>query len=227
MESGIQSSFIPHDAGQPQKNPRLGGGGLGDLLLVFGIVALAASGALAGAVFLYSQYLQSAATSDLAQIERAKQQFEPALINQLTRFDDRMQVAEQLLNTHVAPSAFFSVLNQVTLKTVSFSSLQFDTGDPHHIQVKMAGIAHSVNSIALQDDLMSQSGVFLSPIFSGIDRKVEGVHFNVSAFINPATLNFVQLTGGAPSQASVIPGSASIASTTVQASPTGTSTTSQ
>lgn len=195
MESGIQSSFIPHDAGQPEKLRARGTGGLADLLLVLGIVALAASAALGGAVFLYQQYVNSVASSDVAQLQRAKQQFEPALVQQLIRLDDRMQASESILTAHIAPSAFFDVLDQVTVKTISYSSLSFEATDPRQIQIKMQGVAQSVNSIAFQDDLMSQSGVFTNPIFSNIDRQNDGVHFNVTALVNPAAINYAQLAG--------------------------------
>ncbi len=210
MESGIQSSFIPHDAGQPQQVRRKGAGGIGDLFLILGIVALAASAALGAAVFLYMQYLQSTVNSDIAQLKKAEQEFQPALVQQLTRLDDRMNAAQTLLTSHLAPSALFDVLNQVTLQTISYSTLDLEVTDATHLKVKMAGIAQSVNSIALQNDLMSQSGIFTSPIFSGIDRQKDGVHFNVTALINPAGLSFTQLTGGGaqgqPPQGQGIPG---------------------
>ncbi len=196
MESGIKSSFIPSDAGQPQQVVRVGTGGIGDLLLVLGIVALAASVALGVAVFLYQQYLQTSADSHLAQLKRAQEQFEPTLVQKITRLEDRMHNGQVLLDAHVAPSALFDILNQITLKTISYSSLDFDAADPRNIQVKMQGVGHSVNSIALQDDLLSQSGIFTSPIFSNIDRQEGGVHFSLTALVNPLALNFVQLTGG-------------------------------
>lgn len=200
MESGIQSSFIPKDAALPQKGRRVGGGGLNDLLLVLGIVALAASIALAVAVFLYQQYLNSQAQSDVAQLQRAEQQFQPSLVQQLIRLNNRMQSAQSILAGHLAPSALFDVLNQVTLQTISFSNLSLDASDPQQIQIKMDGVARSINSIALENDLLSKSGVFTSPIFSNIDRQSDGVHFSVSALVNPAALNFEQLSGGAPQQ---------------------------
>jgi hypothetical protein len=207
MESGIQSSFIPRDAAEPQKSRRVGGGGgLGDLLLVLGIVAIAASIALAVAVFLYQQYLNSQSQSDIAQLQRAEAQFEPSLVQQLIRLNDRMQSAQGILAVHIAPSALFDILDQITLKTVSFTSLNFDATDPQQISIKMNGLGQSVNSIALQDDLLSKSGVFTSPIFSNIDRQKDGVHFAVSALVNPAALNFEQLTGGgAPQQQTQTP----------------------
>ncbi|MBV9159047.1 MAG: hypothetical protein JO019_00415 [Candidatus Kaiserbacteria bacterium] len=201
MEGGIQSSFIPKDAGRPTAAPRIErGGGLGDLLLLISIVLFVASAALAGAVFLYQQYLQSSATSKVAQLKRAQQAFEPALIQQLTRLDDRMRAADAILSQHLAPTAFFTVLGQATLTTVSFKTLDLEAGDPKHITIKMQGVAQSVNSIALQADLFSKNGVITSPIFSDISRQPDGVHFNLSAFINPATINYVSLVNGALAQ---------------------------
>lgn len=203
METPIQSSFIPHDAGKPQSTRRRGEGGITDLIFILAIIAVAASGALAGAVFLYQQYLQSTSASDLAQLQRAKAQFEPALIGQLTRLDDRMHAAEGILGSHIAPSAFFDALNEVTLKTVAYSSLDFQAADQNHIQIKMSGVARGVNSIALQADLLSKSAVFTNPIFSSIDRQKDGVRFSLTALVNPTALNFVQLVGGAPASAAL------------------------
>ena len=197
MEGGIQSSFIPKDAGKVPSAPRLErSGGLGDLLVLISIVLFVASAALAGAVFLYKQYLESSSASKVTQLQRARQAFEPALIQELTRLDDRMRSADVVLSAHIAPTAFFDLLAQSTLTTVSFQSLDFEAADPKNITIKMQGIAQSVNSIALEADLMAKNGVITSPIFSDISRQPDGVHFNLSALINPAAINYVALMSG-------------------------------
>lgn len=194
MESGIQSSFIPHDAGTISIAPRPGSPtmsrGLSELALLLSIVLFVSSAALAAAVFLYGQYVQSSATSKLDQLQRAKAAFDPALIQQLTRLDDRMNAAEQVIQSHIAPSAFFDALQQSTLTTVSFTTLNLEIQDPQHMNLKMTGVAQSVNSIALQADLFSKSGVIQNPIFSDITRQADGVHFNVSAVLNPAMVSY-------------------------------------
>lgn len=192
MESGIQSSFIPHDAGVAIAPRQSGAGskGLSELALLIAIVLFVSSAALAAAVFLYDQYVQSSAASKLDQLKRAKAAFEPSLIQQLTRLDDRMNAAEQVLVAHIAPSAFFDALQQSTLTTVSFSTLNLDITDSQHMNLKMTGVAQSVNSIALQADLFSKSGVIESPIFSDITREKDGVHFTVAAVLNPAAISY-------------------------------------
>lgn len=193
MESGIQSSFIPHEAAA-QRAPGVpkAAGGIGELLTLIALVLFVASAALGIGVFLYDQYLATSSTSKLDQLQRAKAAFEPSLILELTRLDDRMSSAGHLLGSHVGPSAFFHSLEQATLETVAFKTLEFNANDPLKMSIKMAGVARSVNSIALQADLFSKNGVITSPIFSDIDRNIDGVHFNLTALVNPSAINYVR-----------------------------------
>jgi len=189
VDTGIPASFIPHDT-SVARPPLRGGGGLNDLLLLVAIVIFVASAALAIGVFLYGQYLATENTAKLAQLERAKAGFQPALIQQLTRLDDRMHAADRVLAAHIAPSIFFKALEEATLQTVSFRTLDFQVAENQNLSVKIAGIAESVNSIALQADLFSKNGVVTNPIFSNIARQPDGVHFNLSAMVNPSAINF-------------------------------------
>lgn len=216
MESGIQSSFIPQDASRPTAVPRNSGGGSGGLAelgLLVSIVLLVASAALAGAVFLYQGYAASSASSKVAQLQRAKDAFEPSLISQITRLDDRMHAADTILAAHVAPLTIFDALQTATLSTVSFSQLSYSGFDPQNMVLKMVGVAQSVNSIALQADLLSRDGIITNPIFSDITRQADGVHFVLAARINPAMISYVS-AGASQAAAASLP-------TQTQASPFG------
>jgi len=190
VDTGIQPSFIPHDTAAPAVPRRSGGGGLSDLLVLCAIVLFVASAALAVAVFLYTQFLQTQSTSKVAQLQTAEAAFEPSLIEQLTRLDDRMHAAGTLLSSPIAPAAFFSALDQATLQTVSFQSLDLEVADAQHITVKMQGTAQSVNSIALQADIFNKGGTITNPIFSNITRQSDGVHFDLTADVNPSAINY-------------------------------------
>lgn len=165
--------------------------------MLLSIVLLVASAALAGAVFLYEQYAQSNSGSKLTQLQRAKEAFEPALIQELTRLDDRMRASETLLSAHIAPIAFFDALQKTTLTTISFQTLGLQATDPQHMTVKITGVAEGVNSIALQADLFSKNGIILNPIFSDISRQADGVHFTLSAIVNPESVNYTKLINSA------------------------------
>lgn len=213
-ETGTPGTFIPHDTAVAPARAK--GGGLNDLFLLCGIVLLVASGALAAGVFLYAQFLQSQSASKVQQLQRAEAAFEPSLVEQITRLDDRMHAADTILGMHIAPTAFFSALDQATLQTVSFDTLKFDAPDPQHITLTMQGVAQSVNSIALQAELFSKNGVITNPIFSNIARQSDGVHFNLTAAVNPAALNYesyISAAGAAAANTStntIVPGAAAV-----------------
>lgn len=192
MESNIKSSFIPPTPLAPVRNsmPRSSGGGF-DLFVLLAVVLFVASATLAAGVFLYAQYLNSSATSKLEQLERAKQAFEPALINDLTRLDTRMRTADVILGSHIAPTALFTLLQQLTLQTVAFSSFDFSLAEDA-FTLTMKGNAQSVNSVALQADLLSKSGIISNPIFSNIARQREGVDFDFTADVHPEALNYAR-----------------------------------
>lgn len=204
MESGIQSSFIPRDAGEVKLTaPRISGAGFSDLVLLLSIVLFVASAALAGGVFLYKQYMQTATQSKIDQLQRAKAAFDPSLIQQFTRLDDRMHSGSTILTNHISPTAFFDALAQATLTTVAFTSLSFDGSDPLHLGAKISGVAQSVNSIALQAQVFSKNGVVVNPIFSNIGRQADGVHFELSLLINPKAINYAQNLNAAAHQQSL------------------------
>lgn len=179
--------------------------GLPELALLVSVVLFVASGALAAGVFFYAQYLSTASTSKVQQLERAKAAFEPALIQQLMRLNDRMHSADTILSSHAAPSLFFDALQAATLSTVSFSSLDLQAADARTLSIKMAGVAQSVNSIALQAELFSKNGIIKDPIFTGIDREQDGVHFVLSADVDTSAISFARgiatpIQSGAPAQ---------------------------
>lgn len=175
--------------------------GLVDLFILLSIVLFVASVALGIGVFLYQEYLQTSINSKVDQLQRAKAAFEPSLIAELTRLDDRMRAGAEILGAHIAPSALFHMLESTTISSIEYSSLDLEAADAQHMTVRMDGVAGSVNSIALQADLFSKGGMLTSPIFSNINRAPDGVHFALSAIVNPAALNFLQLAAAPASAA--------------------------
>jgi len=178
--------------------------------MLVSIVLFVASIVVAAGVYLYVQFLDGQSKSKLQQLQRAKEAFQPALMQKITRLDDRMQTADQLLSAHLAPTVLFQVLQQVTLSTISFRNLNFVLDDPQNITIKMSGVAQSVNSVALQADLFSKSSLITSPIFSNINRLPDGVHFDVTGKINATPLHYTQAaaSAAAPTQSTSTPSAA-------------------
>lgn len=193
MDSGINSNFIPHDTAQDADGARMHSGSIMDILALIATILFVASIVLGVGVFLYQQYLEKSASSKVDQLKRAQAAFDPSLIQEFTRLDDRMRVADIILSNHIALSIFFHMLEQETLTTVSFKSLDFEATDLQNMTIKMDGIARSVNSVALQADTFSKVGIVASPIFSNIDREPDGVHFSLTALLNPMSIRYVSI----------------------------------
>jgi len=196
MESNIKSSFIPDKmpasqsaANYAQKSSG-SSGGAGDIFILIAIVALAASLALAAGVFLYDRFLDANVQKKSEQLERARKAFEPQLIQELVRLDSRLQAADSVLANHLAPSELFNLLEELTLQSVSYDSLNYSLGEDSGITIKLKGKSHSVNGVALQASVFGQHNAISNPIFSDLDLVKDGVSFQVSANVNPSALRY-------------------------------------
>ncbi len=176
------------------------GGGAGDIFILVAIVALAAALALAAGVFLYDRFLDANVQKKSEQLERARQAFEPALIQELVRLDSRLQAADDVLARHLAPSELFNLLEELTLQSVAYDSLDYTVGEDDTIEIRMRGKARSVNGVALQASVFGQNNAVTNPIFSELDLVRDGVTFEVTATVNPSALRyttvFSQYSGG-------------------------------
>jgi hypothetical protein len=182
---------------QPTRSISYARAGGFDIIALLGTIVLISSIALSIAVYLYTQLTQQQISAKAGDLQRNQKQFQTELITEIARTDARINSAREVLEGHIAPSALFQVLEQLTLDTISFSTMQFDARDPNKITVLMKGKARSINSIALQADVFSKHGAVTNPLFSNISRSADGVAFDLTADVNPKSLSWIALTGGA------------------------------
>lgn len=193
MESNIKASFIPDKMPNAQRGasaPKSSSGSAADILMLVAVVILAVALALSAGVFLYDSFLDANVQKKGEQLQRAQQAFEPALVEELVRLDLRLQAAGDVLARHLAPSEIFNLLEELTLQSVSYSSLDYSINEDDTIAIRMKGKAGSVNAVALQASVFGQHNAIISPIFSDIDLVSDGVTFSVSAIVNPTSLRY-------------------------------------
>ena len=192
MEPKFRTSFIPKKtilaaagAKKPQASP-FGIVSLIALIIVLGAVALSVG------VFLYQQVLISSINTKKQTLERARAAFEPELIEELVRLDNRIESAETILNEHIAPTSLFVILEDLTLKSVRFESFDFVRISKGKISISMKGVAKNFSGIALQADIFGKNRMIKEPIFSDLNINQEGnAIFNFSAFVDPALISYV------------------------------------
>lgn len=193
MESNIKASFIPDKLPTTDGRStaaRKSSGSAVDILMLLAVVTLAVALALAAGVFLYSSFLSSNVQSKSEQLARAQQAFEPALVQELIRLDARLDAANAVLAQHLAPSELFSLLEELTLQSVSFSSMNYSLSEDGTITLRLQGKARSVNGVALQASVFGQHNAITNPIFGDLDLVSDGVEFSVTATVNPAALRY-------------------------------------
>ncbi|PIT91030.1 hypothetical protein COU17_02550 [Candidatus Kaiserbacteria bacterium CG10_big_fil_rev_8_21_14_0_10_49_17] len=194
MEPKFKTSFIPK---QPiSSTPSVGRKRKGGALSIFTLIAfilIIATIALAIGIFLYQQIITASIASKSETLDRAREAFEPALIQELIRLDERIDSAQEILNQHISPSAFFDLLERLTLTNVRFTSLSLTRIGEDRIGIEMEGQARSFNSVALQADVFGRDHAIKDPIFSDLNLDQSGnVVFTFTAFLDPTSVRFAE-----------------------------------
>lgn len=192
MEPKFQSSFIPKGpiVSSAVATSRTGAVKQRSLLAflataIFTISVLMALGALG-----YKFYLNRSISVMKAELEAGRQAIEPAKVKEITRLNNRLLAAEELINNHVVLSPLFRFIEASTLKSVRFTELNY-SAEPEGIKIIMSGEARGYTALALQADVFNKSDNFRSPVFSDIRLDDKGnVDFSFTAFINPTLVSY-------------------------------------
>lgn len=218
MEPQTPASFIPKkslDGGMRSRTSSAAGG----LLFLIGLFLFVVSVTAAGAVFAYKGYLKTSIADKSDSLQKAKEAFDLAAIEDLSRIDLRIKQAQVLLQKHIAPSAIFSFLSLQTLQNVQFVSFNYGLQDDGSAAIDLEGVAASFSTVALQSDQFAASKALKDIVFSNIKVETDGkITFSVKATIDPSLINYARNLTVTP----VVPVQAPTATTT----PTTSTTTS-
>lgn len=189
MDQKFRTSFIPKKPiATVESRPK---SGVINLFYLFALIVFIGVIILAGGIFAYQKLLINSVESKTESLNRAREAFEPALIREISRLDDRINAAREILNKHTAPSEFFELLELSTLKNIQFEDLSYRTESDGRTSVQMRGKALSFGSVALQSDIFGKNKFISEPIFSDLDLDVKGnVIFSFSAFIEPELISY-------------------------------------
>lgn len=181
MDPKLQTSFIPKKPMIAETKVRSGV----SLFFLISIIVFLAAVALGAAVFLGQRSLMTKIEADKVNLAKAQDAFEPLTIDTLTRLDRRIEASKRLLDTHVAVTPIFELLEEKTLQTVRFRSFAFNT-TPTGLALVMAGQARNFSSVALQSDVLGSSPYFKSTIVSNLNLTNDGsVAFDFKTVIDP------------------------------------------
>ncbi len=197
MPPQVPTSFIPKkplDTGNAYHES--GGVGFFFFIALFIFIASLVAG---GGVFAYQGFLTSSIASKSASLQAAEGAFDLATVQDLIRLDSRINNANVLLSSHVAPSGIFNFLSQQTLANVQFTDFQYALQSDGTASIIMAGVADSFSSVALQSDQFGASKLLKDVVFFDIKVGTNGtVSFSVAATIDPSLINYGKNLGSMP-----------------------------
>ena len=188
MDTKFQQSFIPKESlgGGMNFSPR---SGLGGFMLIAIVIFLISVGAF-GTTYLYKQSIVREISELDDNLSQMREIFQPATIAEFKKLSNRLSVAEKLINNHVAFSKVFSILEEMTLKSVYFNNFSLTVADGGFLLV-LEGVARNFSSVALQSDTFGKNQAFKDPIFSNLNLDKNGnVVFDVAASVDPALLSY-------------------------------------
>jgi len=222
VDNNFQTSFIPKKPLAEDRVPVVAH------TSVFSFIAtLIFFGALAAAVgmYFYKANLVKSISVMSAELDTARNSFEPSLITQLQTLDRRITDSKILLNNHIVVSPIFSALEINTLKSVQFTKFSYATPSDLSapVVVHMSGRARDYSSIALQSDQLATNKNIHNSIFSNLalDEKTGMVAFDLTFSVDADLVRFtnhldelMQQSGSATPPATVPTGTAGTNQTT-------------
>lgn len=164
------------------------------ILTLVSLIVFIFSTTLGAGVFLYEKYLNSSLAKKQDDLEKARASFDPIVINEIRRVNNRIEHSKEILSRHAAFSAFFDTLERSTLQNVQFKSFDLSVSQDSGIKISLKGIARNYASVALQSDSFNNTTGIKDPIFSDLNLDQSGrVSFSVAAYLDPNAFKYINL----------------------------------
>lgn len=193
MESNFQTSFIPKKPMIAERTVSARPVGLLTLISIFLFfsVIIASLG-----LYFYDGFLKKNIVAMENDLNLAKDRFEPSKIIELQVLDKRLIASSEILSKHIAISPIFKALQDITMKTVSYTKFSYDFNQSKNsrVEIKMSGVAVGYKSIALQSDLFTENKYFIDPVFSNLSLDDKGnVIFDLDFSVDPNLIDYEKL----------------------------------
>jgi hypothetical protein len=190
MATFNKTSFIPQKSLNPvstgRRKPSV------SLFFIGSVIIFIVAIALSIGAFSYKKILEQGIEKKAVSLQRAREAFDPGLIENLTRLDSKIEATKDLLDSHISLTPLFDFLEEFTLKNIKFDSFNLSLqGSSDKITLSIEGQAINYATIVAQSDLLGQSRFLKDQIFSNVSLDSSGnVSFSLDAKIDPKLTSF-------------------------------------
>lgn len=191
MEQNFQTSFIPKKPIVEEKVKYKKPVGIFTFLtiLFFLVVLFAYLG-----LYFYKLSIDKKIVQKNTDAEANFKKFEFDKIEKLETLDKKLKIANVILDEHITVSPIFKELQGITMKSIRFTSFNYELGEKGNILVKLKGQAPGYKKIALQSDLFFENKNLKSPIFSNLALDDKGeVSFDLEFSLDKTFVGYKQL----------------------------------
>jgi len=173
MEPKFTTSFIPKKQVAAAASASGSGPAISFSTLLSSVIIIAVLLFSVG-LFLFRLTVESTIEQQYETLKRVGESFDQNFIGQATKLNNRIGASQKILDNHLAPSAIFKLLEEFSLQTVSFNSLEFSDNVDGKILIKGSGEGDSFASVVLQSDEFGKTGFMRDVLFSDLQPNVAG-----------------------------------------------------
>jgi hypothetical protein len=190
MDTRLRTSFVPKKT-LVSRGVAQEGSGIINPFFSLAIIIFFIATTLTGGTYLYKILLQKQIDTAKADLVKAKDAFQEKTIQEWKKRDNRIKVANELLNTHKIVSPVFGILETTTLRTTRFLDFSFTSSDSGDLKIAMKGEGLSYTSVALLSDSFNAQTKIKNPIFSGLALSQKGgVTFSFTGALDPSLVSY-------------------------------------
>jgi hypothetical protein len=201
METKFQTSFIPKKPLVLEQKAISAKKGTSIIMVVATVLFLAS---IVGAVFsvVWIGVLNKDQINYKKKLADSEKKFDIPLIEELKKINKKLNLSKEFLASHLSAGEVFSIISQLAVENVRFSSFTFEgpSKDSQDIKITLSGTAKDPYAIAYQSDVFGKSKEFgkykilKNPVISNVSEQDNGgVQFSFSGMISSDDLLYTKL----------------------------------
>ncbi len=126
---------------------------LGTLLMVLALIATAG-------VFFYKDHLEKQLAATQAELDAMSDSDNEHRMAEIETYDQKLSIAHNLIDNHIAISKVFAQLENVTKQTIQFKTFEYLYDPGFEAEVTLTGDTRELEYVALQKNQLFKDGIF-------------------------------------------------------------------
>ncbi len=193
MEPKFQNSFIPKKPMGLTQNVGVQVSHPTNIFSVIAGVIFVIALLVSGGLFTYGKILNSQIKEVQVKILDARGAYEPEKIKELIDIDKKISSSNDLLRNHVAVSEVLSLLENLTLKKMRFTSFEYAKNN-NKPTVSITGDIQTYNALARQQEFFASTEFIRNPRFTDFNLGDNGyISVKFSADLDQSLISYKRI----------------------------------